>query len=144
HLVSRASYSVRGIAVTEKSYTALTRVGLLLKPALLLEVGLRGRMHRGGVTLVRHILRVEVRECRMQALEGVEVLEHGVDEGTNDLIRHVRRGNNRRAHAERVHVVRIAVVHPAGDHRLEVVRTLSDELVDHLAFDGDDARVAGR
>src|SRR5690606_32880686 len=99
HLVSRASYSVRGIAVTEKSYTALTRVGLLLKPALLLEVGFRRRMHRGGVTLVRHVLRVEVRQCRMQALEGVEVLEHGVDEGTNDLIRHVRRGNNRRAHA---------------------------------------------
>ena len=70
-----------------------------IHPALLFVVFHRARMERRGQTGLDHLLRVEVRERRVQLLEVVKLLEDRFDEVVNDVVRLARRGDQRRAYA---------------------------------------------
>src|SRR5690606_35908096 len=71
----------RSISADEKAgpgpASSLRRGWVLLDPALLLVVARRALVQRRRQAVLRHVLRVQVGQRRVQLLELVEVVEHG-------------------------------------------------------------------
>jgi hypothetical protein len=57
-------------------------------------------MQRSGQTVLSHFFRLQVGEGRVQLLEGIEVFEDRFHQRVNSVFRHVRRGDEGRAHTE--------------------------------------------
>src|SRR5690606_20736404 len=120
------------------------RGALLLQPALLLVVALRTFMQRRREAILHHAFGREVGECRMQALELVEVLEHRLHDLVDRIGRHLRGGDQGRQDTVGLRRLRIVRVQAAGDRRLGIVGLALEELVDLGPLQRNELRATGR
>ena len=96
-----------------------------------------------GQPVPDHFLLGEIFEGRMQCLELLEILEHGLDHLINGFRRSRRRGYESGADSESGHVFVAAPVHAARNDGAAVIGAVGDEGLDLGAVHGDDEAIAG-
>ncbi len=101
-------------------------------------------MQRRREAVLHHVLRREIGERRMQALELVEIVEHRLHHLVHGIGRHLRRRHERGEHAIGFGVLRIVGIQAGRDRRLRIVGLALEQLVDLGALERYQLSAAGR
>ncbi len=100
-------------------------------------------MQRCAQAVLDHALRREVGERRVQLLELVEVVEHGLGHGVHRVGRGLARRHHRGEHAVGVGGLRVVRVQAGGDGDLGVIGLVGHQLVHHRAGERHQLGAAG-
>src|SRR5690606_32833954 len=106
------------------------------QPATLLVVALGTFVQRCAQADLDHVLRLEVLERRVQALEALDILEHRLDQLVNHVGIDLGSGGQHGLAADGLRRLVVATVQAAGNLSLGVVALLFQQLVDFRAGDG--------